>query len=52
MQFNVIPTEQFEKDVQYYLKKKRFKHILDDIEEVVEELEKGNLIEDAIWLIN
>lgn len=48
MQFEVIPTEQFEKDVQYYLKKKKFKNVLDDIDEVVSELEKGNLIGDAI----
>lgn len=48
MQYDVIPTVQFERDVQYYLKKKKFKHILDDIEKVVEDLEEGNLIGDAI----
>lgn len=48
MQFEVIPTEQFEKDVQYYLKKKKFSHILDDVEKVINELENGNLIGDAI----
>lgn len=48
MQFEVIPTEQFEKDVQYYLKKKKFKNILDDISKVVDELENGNLIGDVI----
>ena len=35
MQFDVIPTPRFEEDVRYYLKKKKFKHILEDIEEVV-----------------
>ncbi len=48
MQFEVIPTQRFEDDVKYYLKKKKFKHILEDVEEVVEELEKGNLIGDSI----
>ena len=41
MQFEVIPTKKFEEDVRYYLKKKKFKHILDDVEEVVKKLEKG-----------
>lgn len=48
MQFEIIPTERFEDDVRYYLKKKRFKNIMDDVNEVVEELEKGNFIGDAI----
>ena len=48
MQFDVIPTPRFEEDVRYYLKKKKFKHILEDIEEVVLELEKGNLLGDSI----
>ena len=48
MQFEVIPTERFEEDVNYYLKKKKFKHIVDDVEEVVKDLEKGNLVGDAI----
>lgn len=48
MQFEVIPTERFEDDLRYYLKKKKFKHILDDVDEVVKELEKGNLLGDAI----
>ena len=48
MQFEVIPTKKFEEDVRYYLKKKKFKHILDDVEEVVKKLEKGKLIGDAV----
>ena len=48
MQFEVIPTKKFEEDVRYYLKKKKFKHILDDVEEVVKKLEKGELIGDAV----
>lgn len=42
--YTVIPTEQFEKDVKYYIKKKKFKHIGEDIKAVTDELEKGNLI--------
>ena len=38
------PTEQFEKDVKYYIKKKGFKHIGADIKAITDELEKGNLI--------
>lgn len=28
MQFEIIPTKRFEDDLRYYLKKKKFKHIL------------------------
>lgn len=48
MQFEVIPTEQFEKDIQYYIKKKKYRSILDDVNEIVEELENGNLLSDPI----
>lgn len=39
--YTVIPTEQFEKDVKYYIKKKGFKHIGEDIKVITDELEKG-----------
>lgn len=42
--YNVIPTHQFKKDVKYYVKKKGFIHIGDDIKTITDELEKGNLI--------
>ena len=42
--YTVIPTEQFEKDVKYYIKKKGFTHIGTDIKAITDELEKGNLI--------
>lgn len=48
MKFEVIPTEQFESDVRYYIKKKKYKHIMDDVDEVVKELSKGNLLGDSI----
>lgn len=40
--YEVIPTKKFEDDVDYYIKKKKFKHIVDDLDMVVSELEKGN----------
>ena len=48
MQFEIIQTKQFEDDLRYYLKKKKFKHILEDVDDIVKELEKGNLLGDAI----
>lgn len=42
--YTVIPTEQFEKDVKCYIKKKGFTHIGADIEAITDEVEKGNLI--------
>lgn len=48
MQFEIISTKQFEDDLRYYLKKKKFKHILEDVDDIVKELEKGNLLGDAI----
>ncbi len=48
MQFEIIPTERFEDDIRYYLKKKKFRNIMEDVNEVIEELEKGNLLGDAI----
>ena len=58
MQFEIIPTKQFEDDLRntlqvkilaiLLLKKKKFKHILEDVDDIVKELEKGNLLGDAI----
>ena len=42
--YEVIPTERFEKDVKYYVKKKGFVHIGTDIKAITDELEKGNLV--------
>lgn len=42
--YTVIPTERFEKDVKYYVKKKGFVHIGKDIKVITDESEKGNLI--------
>lgn len=40
----IIATKFFEDDIKYYLKKKRFKKINDDVNTVIVELEKGNLV--------
>lgn len=48
MTFEVIPTEKFLSDISYYIKKKKFLHIDDDIEEIVNSLERGDLIGEAI----
>ena len=45
---NIISTKFFESDVKYYLKKKRFKKINDDINTVTSELEQGNLVGDRL----
>lgn len=46
--YRVIPTERFSKDVKFYVKKKGFHKIGDDIKKVTDQLEKGNLIGDEI----
>ncbi len=47
-EFDVKPTEKFEKDVIFYTKKKKYVHIIDDIKTVSKELEQGNFIGDEI----
>lgn len=44
----VIPTERFNKDVEYYIKKKKFSKIGDDIDEIIDCLENGNFVGDLI----
>ena len=46
--YKVIPTRHFDENVKYYIKKKRFFHIGDDIKIVVDKLEQGDLIGDEI----
>lgn len=40
----VIPTRNFNDNVEYYLRKKKYKKIYSDIKTVTDELEKGNLV--------
>ena len=46
--YTIIPTDKFKEDVEYYVKKKKYTHIDEDIKSVTNELEKGNLIGDEI----
>ena len=48
MCYEVISTPQFESDIEYYEKKRKFHHISDDVDSIVEEIEKGNLVGDPI----
>ena len=44
----VLWTEQFENDVDYYFRKKKYRQIFVDIERVTTELVKGNLVGDEL----
>ena len=46
MQINT--TLKFESDVKFYLKKKKYTKIYDDIRPIINELEKGNLLGDKL----
>ena len=46
--YTIIPTEKFIDDLEYYKKKKKFKHIYQDVDKVAKEIESGNLIGDVI----
>ena len=48
----VIWTTRFQKDIEYYIKKKKYFKIKADIQSVVDELEKGNLVGDELQNIN
>lgn len=48
MCYTVIPTPKFLQDIDYYEKKKKFKNITDDIDNIVKDLELGNLVGDDI----
>lgn len=52
MCYEVIATKQFEDDVNYYLKKKKYRHIIKDVGTVTEELEKGNFVGTVISDLN
>ena len=44
----VQPTRDFKADVRYYIKKKKYLKITDDIKTVTDELEAGNLVGDKL----
>lgn len=45
---NIERSKHFESDVKYYVKKKKFKNLLEDLRPVLIELEKDNLIGDKL----
>jgi len=46
--YAVIPTPQFQKDLKFYIKKRKFTNIDDDIDSIIQELGNGNLLGEAI----
>ncbi len=42
MNYNIITTNSFKRDVKQY--KKKYKHIADDLDNIIEELKKGKLM--------
>ena len=52
MNYEVVPTPKFDKDIEFYIKKRKYRHIRADISPIIEELEKGNLVGDEIPGIN
>lgn len=48
MCYEIIQTKKFQDDLIYYIRKKKFKHIDDDLDEIITDLEKGNLVGDNI----
>ena len=45
---NVNATPKFKDDIKYYMRKKRYLNINDDISTVTDELENGNLVGDRL----
>ena len=50
--YEVIFTEQFKSDIRFYVKKRHFQYIEEDIRPVLAELQKGNLLGDEIPNMN
>lgn len=48
MCYEVIATPRFEKDLDYYERKRKFKHIIDDVDKEIQKIESGILVGDAI----
>ena len=44
----VIPTRRFKKDTDFYIRKRKYLKILEDIKTVTDELSKGNLVGDRL----
>jgi mRNA-degrading endonuclease RelE of RelBE toxin-antitoxin system len=48
MCYTVIPTSNFKKDLKYYIKKKNYYKLKDDIENLTKKLEKGDFVGDVV----
>jgi mRNA-degrading endonuclease RelE of RelBE toxin-antitoxin system len=48
MNYEIKTTSRFEEDVSYYVKKRKFKHIIDDVEKIINKLKSGNLVGEVI----
>lgn len=48
MCYEIVVTPRFEKDLEYYEKKRKFKHIEDDIEDEIQKIEEGTLVGEPI----
>lgn len=48
MQYEVIPTTKFENDLKYYIRKKNYRKINQDISPIMADLENGKLVGDEI----
>lgn len=46
--YKIIPTDRFNSDVKYYIKKKNYTKIGEDIRTITDELQNGNLVGDEI----
>lgn len=46
--YEIIPTKNFENDIKFYIKKCKYRNIDDDIDKVVQELESGNFLGEAL----
>ncbi|WP_252225107.1 MULTISPECIES: hypothetical protein [unclassified Clostridium] len=49
MCYEIIPTPKFEEDLDYYERKRKFKHIEDDVDKAIEKIEEGILVGDAMF---
>ncbi|MBO3794547.1 hypothetical protein [Bacillus subtilis] len=48
MDYEVIPTQEFNKRLRFYINKKKYRKIYDDIDPIIDELANGNFLGDEI----
>ena len=46
--YEIIVTEKFEKDLKYYYKKKNYRHIQEDIQDIIDKISHGDFVGDEI----